>query len=293
VLIKNELKSILKDIDPVLCSAFATRAAMRVLPLLSYNNSEGAFIYWQKNKRSECLLSIIMAFQCVFYYPSSLMTRRQITLTAMNADNAARASHERATMYATAFAAARAAANYAVSITATESNNISNYIESTVIVTEVAANAATTATPAILKKFSESLDVDLKCIKAFQRSDPQAVFNFLKSPLWPGKKIPTSIQPLWKSFHSDALSLDTGFKIWLDWYQDRLDGKEIDQKLLENLINISEEIKAQGAKAVNGYLSQQCGKSLKPLNLVRGIFIGNPKLPSTIVTMQPIERAKS
>lgn len=70
------------------------------------------------------------------------------------------------------------------------------------------------------------------------------------------------------------MSLDSGFEIWLDWYDDRLMGQPLDLDLLEKQVNISDELIAQGPKAVNAYLAT-LDQATHPLNLVRCLFVGN------------------
>lgn len=80
-------------------------------------------------------------------------------------------------------------------------------------------------------------------------------------------------QLLLTQFKDDALSLNSGFEVWLDWYDDRVQGKPFDLKLLERWHNVPEEIKSQGVIAVNAYLANLVNHTA-PLNRVRAIFIG-------------------
>ncbi len=102
---------------------------------------------------------------------------------------------------------------------------------------------------------------------------------FLQRPLW-NEGSPKILNDIINRFQQWVKSLDSGFDVWLDWYQQRLDGKVIDLALLEKQVNIPEEIKSQGVKAVNAYLStlskaKISNTELQPLNRVRAIFIGN------------------
>jgi len=47
----------------------------------------------------------------------------------------------------------------------------------------------------------------------------------LEKPLWP-VAIPGDWQILLDQFKTDALSLNAGFDVWLDWYDDRLNGEQ-------------------------------------------------------------------
>jgi hypothetical protein len=45
--------------------------------------------------------------------------------------------------------------------------------------------------------------------------------------LWP-EGVPTEAAQLWKQLQRDLRGLDAGFQVWIDSYQDRLDGKPFD-----------------------------------------------------------------
>ncbi len=76
--------------------------------------------------------------------------------------------------------------------------------------------------------------------------------------------------------------MDAGFDVWLDWYEERLQGKPIDVKLLLQWNNIPEELKAQGSAKVNAYLKNIFQKkATHPLNQVRAIFIGHGEAGKT------------
>jgi len=97
---------------------------------------------------------------------------------------------------------------------------------------------------------------------------------FLQAPLWSSPPPEEWLQWL-NNFKTDALSLNAGFEVWLDWYEERLQGKLIDVDLLEQWVNIPEEIESQSVAAINAYLKNLAEKTAtQPLNRVRAIFIG-------------------
>ncbi|WP_146054666.1 COR domain-containing protein [Methylovulum psychrotolerans] len=97
---------------------------------------------------------------------------------------------------------------------------------------------------------------------------------FLHASLW-SSPLPKEWQQWLNDFKTDALSLDAGFEVWLDWYEERLQGKPIDVDLLEQWVNIPKEIDSQGVTALNAYLKNLVVKNAtQPLNRVRAIFIG-------------------
>ena len=51
--------------------------------------------------------------------------------------------------------------------------------------------------------------------------------DLISTPLWPFE-MPPDVNAYWKQLRNDLQHLDAGFAIWLDWYQDRLEGKPYD-----------------------------------------------------------------
>ena len=128
----------------------------------------------------------------------------------------------------------------------------------------------------IYGSYNTETQLDLQFLLHNNTSD---INDFLQRPLW-SQNLPNNLKEIWLRFQRWTKALNTGFEFWLSWYQDRLEGKPIDLGLLEKQANVPEEIKAQGVKAVNAYLTtlshaKKSDKKLQPLNLVRAIFIGN------------------
>lgn len=103
--------------------------------------------------------------------------------------------------------------------------------------------------------------------------------DFLTQPLW-NNNIPQYWLQIWEKFSQWMDFLEGGFEIWFAWYQDRIIGKTLDIGLLRIQLEIPYELIEQGAVEVNAYLAQREKayrekKILKPLNLVRAIFIGS------------------
>ena len=62
--------------------------------------------------------------------------------------------------------------------------------------------------------------------RVFGRQAPQwDIVTLLVSPLWPEKE-PGEVRALRERLEADLRGLDFGFEIWIDWYRDRLEGKE-------------------------------------------------------------------
>ncbi|MCI5208582.1 MAG: hypothetical protein D3910_07275, partial [Candidatus Electrothrix sp. ATG2] len=94
-------------------------------------------------------------------------------------------------------------------------------------------------------------------------------------------------QPLWKprddwyqraqTFIRVLREFGFGFDFWADWYEDRLEGKPPDRKLLDAIVNLSKEQLAQEPDQTNAYLKSLVRKeelAESSLNRVRVIFLG-------------------
>ncbi|NOS87668.1 MAG: hypothetical protein HOP34_03865, partial [Methylococcaceae bacterium] len=133
---------------------------------------------------------------------------------------------------------------------------------------EDTAYAATAAAYAEDDAIIQSTLQDLTALKSF------STLEFLEQPLWP-TAIPEPWQHLLTDFKADALSLNAGFEVWLDWYDSRLRGEQLDLALLAQWNAVPKEVEAQGVAQVNSYLKGLRDKTLQlPLNRVRTIFIG-------------------
>ncbi|MDD4964304.1 MAG: COR domain-containing protein [Gallionella sp.] len=255
-LTKAEIKAQLQGVSRELCAAFAVRSAMRVLPLLAIQKrswlpfqQRKIFWLWAEQDQAKHLKAVLGAYSAtVAFSVSGLYISDTATSDANAAADAA---------YAYAYAAAAAAA--ASSATDVEADAAAQaayaaYASSAVASTDVA--------------LFQEIQLDLSALAS---KDATAL---LQSPLW-STTVPESWQKLWRNFQADALSLNAGFEVWLDWYEDRLQGKPIDLALLEMWNAVPKEIEAQGIAAVNAYLKGLMNKTAtQPLNRVRAIFIG-------------------
>ena len=247
----DEIEKRLKGVPPELCATFAARTALRVLPFLAGEKRDaGPFWYWPSKDRSKHLLSFFMAQRLGIAFS----TTNTLALTD-------------------AFAALDATNNTAYTAT-TAAYNARNVLAHALDAVKPAVQAARNPT-GLLETMEQATRADLEAMMNGSKS------AFLKSPLWPSREIPKSLQPGWERFRLWAKSLDADFEIWLKWYEDRISGQPIDLELLKKQINIPAEIQAQGPKAVNTYLKNLETQETKPLNLVRAIFIGSGEAGKT------------
>ena len=269
--------------------ALSVRAALRSLPLLAVLEQKGeilessgqtvnAFWYWHKTTRSKHLLNILSA-QLVSIsfsaespignaYAGYTSTHEVASVRASAFDAyAARNPHTEIAVRAATYAS-RASA-YAVA--ASTSASFSAIADAASAVADADYAASFVSGAAAIKS---AFEIDLRYL-----FDPVDPLTFLQKPIWP-EGLPTDWQVYWVRFADWSISLNTGFEVWMDWYQERLDGKELDLNLLQKQVLIPAEIRGQGVVAVNGYLAaltrtSKAKAGLQPLNLVRAIFIGN------------------
>ena len=109
--------------------------------------------------------------------------------------------------------------------------------------------------------------------------------TFLKKHLNSGKKAADYLyQPLYASQNTEFLQrgkeivrklrdIGSGFDIWADWFQGRIDGVPANEEFLKNVVFIPEEILAQEPVHINAYL-KILGNAAGALNRVRVIFLG-------------------
>jgi hypothetical protein len=105
--------------------------------------------------------------------------------------------------------------------------------------------------------------------------------SLLAQPLWP-EGVPTKAAQLWKQLQRDLRGLDAGFQVWIDWYQDRLDGKSFDWGIERQWALLSKEQLSQSPAEINAYLKGlRVGALTKELKRVRAIFIGHGEAGKT------------
>jgi GTPase SAR1 family protein len=76
--------------------------------------------------------------------------------------------------------------------------------------------------------------------------------------------------------------LGAGFEVWIDWYQDRLDGKPFDWEIERQWVLLSKERLSQSPAEINAYLKGLRGGAFtKELRRVRAIFIGHGETGKT------------
>ena len=242
--------------------AFAARTALRVLPLLARKNShkDEFFRFWPKASRERNLFTVFAACNVA-------------TLVACGEKGLRNTARAAADAYANAAGTATyAAAAYAAN-TAAYAADTAAYAAAT------AAYAAYAAADDDAKKqyIITEIKYDLKYITLHQNS----TFEFIAHPLWT-TPAPAEMQQLLADFSKAAQQLAPNFSFWLDFYQDRLDGKPLNIRLMRQAALLPESIRSQDTAPINAYLLRlRDPNQIKPLNRVRAIFLGDGEAGKT------------
>jgi hypothetical protein len=257
---RDHIEARLQTVSEDKCVAFAVRSAMRVMPLLAAR--QGApFRHWKPEDKSKYLLAVFRNYARGVEY---VLTKGHIDPIAANKDahivhaagaEAAYVDVDCSTVYATNAAY--------IAYTACAENPRTAYQYAHLLVPasyNYATAAAYTADAAI------DIDADTAIIEEIQQDliavDKMIAERLLQQPLW-SKEMPKEWHQLDSRFKFASSKLNAGFEVWLDWYEDRLQGKPIDMQLLRQWNSIPTDIENQGVVAMNAYLKNQL-LTLKP-----------------------------
>jgi len=311
MLTRDEIEKRLQGVSAELCAAFAVRSALRVLPLLAVENDDAPpFWYWPNQDRGKHFLAVLHSLQLGKAISIARLGNRVETADASRVAAAEAEAAAEAARVAAATRVAEAATKAVAAARAAEAVYLyadDNTVYADARAAECAAETADYAAAAYADDayaayatyaadarvaYNNSLLEDLDVIAVgspfvllpgasdkSQRKQITSAVELFQRPLWPVDELPALIQAKGQLLRRWAESLESGFEYWLDWYEDYLDGKPVDVDLLEKQLDIPAEIRDQGPGVVNTYLttlasSEEKGE-LKPLNLVRAIFIGN------------------
>jgi signal recognition particle receptor subunit beta len=260
------------SLSPPLKAALAVRAAMRMAPALAELHG---FPIWTHHYRSNGLLALMRCYQV-----SMFITRLEPLTKNLAAYAAIELAHDAAVEaakaipvlgcfvmddVATAACIAAQAANYAIDPTATDDDPAVTAI----------MRSLRAARPA--DRAWAPLESDLHFfLGATNTPSPELAKSLLQKPLWLDEGMPEHMQRLWSGFQQSVLELNEEFEVWLEWYQQRLEGRAIDWAAEERWALLSRERLAQTPAEINAHLKiLQVGAAEKQLNRVRAIFIGH------------------
>jgi hypothetical protein len=289
-----------EGLSPKAMAVIALRAAVRVFPVLAQRRDATgeAFSFWLAENRAHYTLLVCRCFQSSAFANSltedasdasfSAATPRGIVILASairfgSARAAARAAAAAAadTARAAARAAravARAAAAAARAAAATDATDAADAAARAAAAAARAAAAIADAISTDIAQIQRPPCIGRRLRRADVEEDPVLL---LAQPLWP-EGTPAEVARLWIQLQRDLRGLDAGFEIWIDWYQDRLDGKPFDWGIEGQWALLSKEQLSQSPAEINAYLKGfRDGALTKELKRVRAIFIGHGEVGKT------------
>jgi GTPase SAR1 family protein len=248
-------------------AAFAVRASMRVLPLYVFTdkNSE-AFSFWNAADRNQYLLLLFKGYSCAIEY----------ALTGPDFAGYDFTNSIRRNIHSDTSSAAIHAIVQGVRIGITADDMFwhvdSNFrYHSNWAAADSAAEVAADLADNDAARQAMQQDLEMEA----------SMHQWLEHALWFEVK-PNDWEKLYQDFRQAVLSMDASFEVWLDWYDDRLQGRPIDVELLERWNHIPGEIEEQGVSAINAYLKNLSNKTaMVSLNHVRAIFLGHGEAGKT------------
>ena len=83
------------------------------------------------------------------------------------------------------------------------------------------------------------------------------ITEIYRQPLWPKANIPQKMTTEWQALKSTLLNLDENWQVWVDWYEDRLAGKPLNQELELAVANLDpEKYWNKGAAVTNAKIQE-------------------------------------
>jgi hypothetical protein len=285
---RDTVKKILEEIPKVESSTIALRSVMRVLPILALRENKGenaknAFCFFPKEERIITLTAsyraILKSFNSIYHQEVFTKDSPNLYFSSIKNFSLHKVGHEHRIESALEFF------DHASLFDFIKKPDLLNTASGWVIaalavidasgdIEDIPNNPYDYACIAYSKAYPLFDDFNEEIIKDIDRLKNFSAANLLSEPLW-NRPVLRQWLLLLDDFKADAISLDAGFEVWLDWYDDRIQGKPIDWELFRQWNDVAAEIQAQGPSKYNAYLKSLVHKTVtQPLNRVRAIFIG-------------------
>jgi hypothetical protein len=242
---REALKAWLDGQNREVCVAIAARAALRVLPLVVLD---------AKRPNTKPLRQIVVLTGAVFRatavaraaakYPARAS---ELLATAASASAFSAADASASTSAAPALAVVGAAEYAAVAVDAPA--NVSAFASAAV---DTAATAALAYASAWAMASADALFI----------SDGGDALQLADRPLW-GSLPPQWAATAWKSLQA-VLPKDEDWKIWFDWYEDRLAGRGRDERHELAFATVPPDVWDKGAAEANAWIKAHLPKRWKP-----------------------------
>ncbi|MCI5122019.1 MAG: hypothetical protein D3908_12670, partial [Candidatus Electrothrix sp. AUS4] len=260
---KEEIEKELKQIPKAWIHAFAARLTSQSLPGLLYklNFDDPPFAYWPEEKRTRGLFSVLRMNTAVEFYSAYRLidcgeTRKDYLEIDSNYLKTERIYSEIPSLYfGTESSKSLRAARHSINLLLFFNKDEDRFIREAVEIAD------------FVQKISIDIANEVIDLKAHVKDS-----SYFYHPLY------TSQSQEWlqhaKKFVQVLRDYGSGFDLWADWFQGRIDGIPTDKKFLEAVINLPEEILAQEPAQINAYLKEN-SLTDRPLNRVRVIFLGD------------------
>lgn len=216
---KDEIKERLAQFAPEYSVAFAARAGLRCLPALASREKQATFWYWPNASRPKYLLDELYALRFSFVSPGLGQIRPKIMISSTEVYEFEQAGFDAAYTSNGVDAELVDQAEHAIHVIAAAANT-AHAVNEGGSVGDLSGGVVHAAAAAV--EMENSIDEEFRSL-----DNHLALLTFLQQPLFPGD-VPITWVGNIDRFYRWAKTLDAGFEHWLDWYQDRIDGKKID-----------------------------------------------------------------
>lgn len=226
----------IEDLEYSSAIAVSTRAAMRVFPLLKLINGreKNSPEKYNNNNIAANVLAIFQCYQMSFLFSGSETIGYAVNLEIIPNQEGSVAVNRIAASYV--FAAARAVADAA-------SENSQILAADAVIYAYHAASAL----PDFLAAADLALRDDINQAKSANDS------RLIERSLWPNGEHEEFLR-LWETCQEDLKNINAGFEVWIDWYNQRVQGKKLHNGLEYEWTYLPRAVRDRTPTEINFYL---------------------------------------
>lgn len=247
---RKELEAWLETQPREVAVAIAVRAALRVFPLTGATLRDA-----DAGKRAaDIILPVYRALTAPWAAAKYPAYGAELIAAAYAAAYAA-VNAAKVTAYVAQGAATNAATNAALAATAAA--NAAAAAANARAVTAV-LEAAVTADFAATADFADALRRAMGADRAEIEGGASlaSLAALAGRPLWPDSDPPYAIAAAWAEMRRTLLSLDPNWRVWTDWYDDRLYGRSAIEALEIARATLPDELWNQGPAAVNARIAE-------------------------------------
>ncbi len=259
---REKIQKKLEQLPKELIHTFAARVASQSLPGLLYkiNPNDSPFAYWSEKKRRQGLLSVLRMNAVAELYSAYTVidcdeTKKDCSEVGSDYFKTDKLYSEIQELYfGTESSRSIRAARHSINLVVFFNKDTDRFIREAVEIAD----------------FVQKISIDITS-ELFELNTHIKVADYLYHPLY------ASQSQEWlqrgQEFVQVLRDYGSGFDLWADWFQGRIDGIPTDKEFLEAVAHLPEELLAQEPTQINAYLKNRC-QTKRPLNRVRVIFLG-------------------